>query len=182
MFPDSFAGITALSECVQRLVLRWAHRHRRRSADQRNSRRDPATSAGSQALMSDRLPDPRLSRIYRLEATLGQPLDLGETTQGHRRIVPLNGGTFSGPESTVSWFRVPAPTGRSSCPTEPRSPTSATRCGQTEASCSTADHEASATAAPRSSRDSHAARTSTQASTRSAPRPRSRPPHRSSTG
>ena len=48
--------------------------------------------------MSDQLPDPRLTRIYRLEATLGQPLDLGETTQGHRRIVPLSGGTFTGPE------------------------------------------------------------------------------------
>ena len=48
--------------------------------------------------MSDQLPDPRLTRIYRLEATLGQPLDLGETAQGHRRIVPLSGGTFTGPE------------------------------------------------------------------------------------
>ena len=48
--------------------------------------------------MSDHLPDPRLTRIYRLEATLGEPLDLGETTHGHRRIVPLNGGAFTGPE------------------------------------------------------------------------------------
>jgi hypothetical protein len=48
--------------------------------------------------MSARLPDPRLTKIYRLEATLGQPLDLGEIPQGHRRIVPLAGGTFSGPE------------------------------------------------------------------------------------
>ena len=48
--------------------------------------------------MSDQLPDPRLTRILRLEATLGQPLDLGETTQGHRRIVPLNGGAFTAPE------------------------------------------------------------------------------------
>jgi hypothetical protein len=47
--------------------------------------------------MSDQLPDPRLTRIFRLEATLGQPLDLGETTQGHRRIVPWDGGTFTGP-------------------------------------------------------------------------------------
>jgi hypothetical protein len=48
--------------------------------------------------MSDRLPEPRLTRVYRLEAMLGEPLDLGQTTQGHRRIVPLTGGTFSGPE------------------------------------------------------------------------------------
>jgi hypothetical protein len=48
--------------------------------------------------MSDRLPEPRLIRVYRLEATLGEPLDLGQVTQGHRRIVPLAGGAFSGPE------------------------------------------------------------------------------------
>jgi hypothetical protein len=44
------------------------------------------------------LPDPQLSLVYRLEATLGRPLDLGELAQGHRRIVPLTGGTFTGPE------------------------------------------------------------------------------------
>jgi len=48
--------------------------------------------------MSDQLPDPRLTRIYRLVATLGEPFDLGETAHGHRRIVPLNGGAFTGPE------------------------------------------------------------------------------------
>ena len=48
--------------------------------------------------MSAPLPDPSLSRVYRLEATLAQPLDLGQTAQGHRRIVPLTGGTFTGPE------------------------------------------------------------------------------------
>src|SRR6476619_4978942 len=48
--------------------------------------------------MSNQLPDPRLTLIYRLEATLAPPLDLGETAQGHRRIVPLTGGTFTGPE------------------------------------------------------------------------------------
>jgi Protein of unknown function (DUF3237) len=44
------------------------------------------------------LPDPRLTPVYRLEATLGQPLDLGEIALGRRRIVPLTGGTFAGPE------------------------------------------------------------------------------------
>lgn len=48
--------------------------------------------------MSDLLPDPRLTRIYRLEATLGEPLELGEIAQVHRRIVPLTGGAFTGPE------------------------------------------------------------------------------------
>ena len=44
------------------------------------------------------LPDPRLTEVYRLEATLGPPLELGEVVGGRRRIVPLTGGTFSGPE------------------------------------------------------------------------------------
>ncbi len=48
--------------------------------------------------MSGHLPDPRLTLVYRLDATIAQPLDLGETAQGHRRIVPLTGGTFTGPE------------------------------------------------------------------------------------
>jgi len=48
--------------------------------------------------MSDQLPEPRLTLVYRLEATLGEPLDLGESAQGHRRIVPQTGGTFRGPE------------------------------------------------------------------------------------
>jgi muconolactone delta-isomerase len=60
------------------------------------------------------LPDPRLTPVYRLEATLGEPLDLGDTAQGHRRIVPLIGGTFTGPEmsgvlvpgASADWQRV----------------------------------------------------------------------------
>jgi Protein of unknown function (DUF3237) len=44
------------------------------------------------------LPDPRLTPVYRLEATVGEPLDLGAAVQGHRRIVPLAGGTFTGRE------------------------------------------------------------------------------------
>ena len=44
------------------------------------------------------LPEPRLTLVYRLEAALGEPLDLGEVSLGHRRIVPLTGGRFSGPE------------------------------------------------------------------------------------
>lgn len=44
------------------------------------------------------LPEPRLTPVYRLEATVGQALELGDTAQGHRRIVPLTGGTFTGKE------------------------------------------------------------------------------------
>jgi hypothetical protein len=48
--------------------------------------------------MSDRLPNPSLRRVYRLEATVGEPLDLGDLAEGRRRIVPLTSGTFVGPE------------------------------------------------------------------------------------
>ncbi len=48
--------------------------------------------------MSKRLPEPHLMKIFRLEAILGEALDVGEVAQGRRRIVPLTGGTFTGPE------------------------------------------------------------------------------------
>src|SRR5262245_11835648 len=58
----------------------------------------PSAPAAPGASRSDRLPEPRLSLVYRLEATLGQPVALGDTARGHRRIVPLLGGSFTGPE------------------------------------------------------------------------------------
>jgi uncharacterized protein DUF3237 len=48
--------------------------------------------------VSNQLPHPRLTQVYRLEATLAEPMDLGDVAQGHRRIVPLTGGRFTGPE------------------------------------------------------------------------------------
>ncbi len=48
--------------------------------------------------MSAVLPDPSLTRVYRLEATVGEALELGDLAQGRRRIVPLTGGTFTGAE------------------------------------------------------------------------------------
>jgi hypothetical protein len=43
------------------------------------------------------LPDPRLRLVYRLQAELDAPLDLGDTPKGHRRVVAFTGGTFEGP-------------------------------------------------------------------------------------
>jgi muconolactone delta-isomerase len=54
---------------------------------------DPTTPRPS----SFGLPAPRLTPVYRLEATLGEPVNLGDTDHGRRRIVPLTGGTFTGP-------------------------------------------------------------------------------------
>jgi hypothetical protein len=45
-----------------------------------------------------RLPEPRLTKIFRLEANLGEALDGGNVVPGRRRIVPLTGGRFTGPE------------------------------------------------------------------------------------
>lgn len=60
---------------------------------------DPAPApAGRTRGMSARLPHPVLTRIYRLEATVAQPLDLGAVGEGQRRIVALTGGTFTGPD------------------------------------------------------------------------------------
>jgi hypothetical protein len=44
------------------------------------------------------LPEPRLTKILRLEANIGEVLNGGNVPQGRRRIVPLIGGTFTGPE------------------------------------------------------------------------------------
>jgi muconolactone delta-isomerase len=54
---------------------------------------------------SFQLPPLRAAPVYRLEATLGEPLDLGDTNGGRRRIVPLSGGTFTGP--TINGTLVP---------------------------------------------------------------------------
>lgn len=62
---------------------------------------DPAPPRPS----SFRLPDPRLTPVYRLEATLGEPLELGDTEHGHRRIVPLTGGRFAG--ATINGTLIP---------------------------------------------------------------------------
>jgi hypothetical protein len=52
------------------------------------------------------LPRPALTLIYRLEASVGDPLELGLTAQGRRRIVPLTAGSFDsallGPGALVS--------------------------------------------------------------------------------
>jgi muconolactone delta-isomerase len=62
---------------------------------------DPSSSSTGPApdkpAAGEPLPAPYLTRLYRLEATLGDPLDLGDTGRGRRRIVPLTGGSFSGP-------------------------------------------------------------------------------------
>lgn len=40
---------------------------------------------------------PELTYVATVSATLADPLDLGETPEGHRRVIPITGGTVSGP-------------------------------------------------------------------------------------
>lgn len=47
--------------------------------------------------MSERLPEPRLTKVLRLEASVGEAMEVGTVREGRRRIVPLTGGTFAGP-------------------------------------------------------------------------------------
>lgn len=42
------------------------------------------------------LPSPTFRHIYRLDAAVDAPIDLGDTPQGHRRIVALTGGHAEG--------------------------------------------------------------------------------------
>jgi len=46
------------------------------------------------------LPTPRLELVYRLDAELGPPIDVGDVAEGKRRIVPIASGTFTGPTLT----------------------------------------------------------------------------------
>jgi len=94
--------------------------------------------------MSTQLPEPRLTKVYRLDATLGSALDVGDVDQGRRRIVPLTGGTFTGPAMSGKLLPGPAPTGRSSRPMAPRSGTSVTRSRPIAANFFMCNHEESA--------------------------------------
>src|SRR5258708_2248936 len=48
--------------------------------------------------MSSPLPEPRLTKVFRLEADARDIIDVGKVVPGQRRIVPLTGGAFVGPE------------------------------------------------------------------------------------
>jgi hypothetical protein len=49
-------------------------------------------------MLKAELPAPRLEFIFAAHVTVGEPRDLGDIGKGRRRIVPITGGTFSGPE------------------------------------------------------------------------------------
>ena len=50
--------------------------------------------------MSALLPDPSLTQVYRLEATVGEPLDLGDIAQGRRRGEDVDAAQYTFRTST----------------------------------------------------------------------------------
>ncbi len=63
-----------------------------------------ATVAASAALFAapataqDAPPEPGLELLYRSVVSLGEAIEVGETARGVRRIIPITGGTFEGPD------------------------------------------------------------------------------------
>ena len=51
----------------------------------------------SPALAQGKQLQPTLTFAFELRATVGPPLEVGAVAQGRRRIVPITGGTFDGP-------------------------------------------------------------------------------------
>ena len=102
--------------------------------------RDVGCGCGTLGAMINELPDPVLTQVYRLKAVMDQPLDFGDVPAGHRRVVPLVGGVFTGPElngnllpgGSASWQIAVA--GRHGLASR-----SATHCGLTAALCFTCD-------------------------------------------
>ena len=60
--------------------------------------RDVGCGWGTLGGVINERPDPVLTQVYRLKAVMGPPLNFGDVLAGHRRVVPLMGGTFTGPE------------------------------------------------------------------------------------
>lgn len=52
-------------------------------------------ASGTGVELSAQLPEPRLIMVYRLEGALGEPLEIGDVSTGHRRIIHLDGGTVT---------------------------------------------------------------------------------------
>ncbi|QEH34989.1 hypothetical protein OJF2_35340 [Aquisphaera giovannonii] len=41
---------------------------------------------------------PRLEYVYTAHVGIAKPVDFGDTPDGHRRVIPITGGTFEGPK------------------------------------------------------------------------------------
>ena len=57
-----------------------------------------ALLAVSAAVLSAQVKAPQLELVAELSATVDPPVDVGPTPRGQHRIIPITGGTFSGPK------------------------------------------------------------------------------------
>ena len=57
-----------------------------------------AACMGTGATAQDAPAGPGLELVYTSRVKLGQAIDVGQTALGHRRIIPIIGGTFEGPD------------------------------------------------------------------------------------
>ena len=57
-----------------------------------------ATPAAAQEAAPPSPPEPGLELLYRSVVRLEPATDVGDTARGHRRIIPIVGGTFEGPD------------------------------------------------------------------------------------
>jgi muconolactone delta-isomerase len=88
--------VTALAEHPNDPARSAARAGRRRG--ERAEGRHPRPAKGP---TMNALPEPQLRHIYRLDAELDAPIELGDTPHGHRRIVPLTRGQATGPYFTA---------------------------------------------------------------------------------
>ncbi|WP_338244430.1 DUF3237 domain-containing protein [Aurantiacibacter hainanensis] len=58
----------------------------------------PAAATAQDAPSPPPAAEPGLELLYRSVVTLGEVIPVGETPRGTRRIIPITGGTFEGPE------------------------------------------------------------------------------------
>lgn len=56
------------------------------------------TVSAQEARSGSGLAEPGLELLYRSRVTLAPAVDVGETALGHRRFIPITGGTFEGPD------------------------------------------------------------------------------------
>jgi len=57
-----------------------------------------AAAAMALAVPAQAQEDPGLELLYRSVVKLGEVIQVGETARGNRRIIPIMGGTFEGPD------------------------------------------------------------------------------------
>src|SRR6185437_17009827 len=57
----------------------------------------PSPAGASPRRRRNRVTSPALEFVFRLDVTVAAPLELGPTHLGRRRVIPITGGTITGP-------------------------------------------------------------------------------------